>query len=92
MVRRCADLRALPSLIATLLAGHQHDEAALAAYVAAVFEMSRSINLYSVLLGKPGVHVERPATHADEIRELADYALACMRNVGTPIVPAAASQ
>ena len=88
MVRRCADLREMPSLIATLLADHQHDEAALAAYVAAVFDMSESVNLYSVLLGKQSVHAERQGTHAEEIRELADYALACMRTISTPVEPA----
>jgi hypothetical protein len=91
MVRRCADLRELPSLLATMLDEHQHDEAALQAYVAAVFELSESVNLYSVLLEKKGVYVERPAARADEIRKLADYALACMRNVETPVEPAAAA-
>ncbi len=91
MVRRCADLRELPSLIATLLAEHQHDEAALAAYVAAVFEVSESVNLYSVLLGKQRVHASGQATHAEEIRKLADYAHACLRNVTTPVEPAAAA-
>ena len=93
MVRRCADLRELPSLLATMLDEHRHDEAALQAYVAAVFELSESVNLYSVLLEKKGVHVERPAAaaRAEEIEKLADYALACMRNVAMPVEPAAAA-
>lgn len=91
MVRHSVDLRGLPSLIATLRDTHQHDEAALAAYVAAVFETSASVNLYSVLLEKKGVYAERPAVFADEIGKLADYAHACLRNVATPAEPAAAA-
>lgn len=88
MVRRCADLRALPAVVASLLDEHKHDEAALAAYVATVFEMSASINLYSVLLEKKGVYAERRAVFADEIGKLADYAHACLRNL-TPAEPVA---
>jgi len=91
MVRRSADLRELPSLMTALLGQHQHDEAALAAYISAVFELSASINLYSVLLEKQGVHVERQGTYETEITKLADYTLACMRNVAAPAEPAAAS-
>jgi hypothetical protein len=91
MVRRCADLRDLPSLLATMLNEYQHDEAALQAYVAAVFDLSESVNLYSVLLEKEGVHVERQAVRAEEIGKLADYALVCMQNVATPVEPAAAA-
>ena len=88
MVRRCADLRELPALVASMLDGHRHDENALAAYVAAVFGTSASVNLYSVLLEKKGVHSERPAVFADEIGKLADYAQACLRNVTMPAAPA----
>ena len=81
MVRRCADLRELPALVARIIDDHRHDEGALAAYVAAVFGMSTSVNLYSVLLDKKGVHAERPGVFADEIGKLADYAHACLRNL-----------
>ena len=84
MVRRCADLRELPALVARMLDEHRHDEGALAAYVAAVFGMSASVNLYSVLLEKKGVYAERPAVFADELGKLADYAQACLRNVMVP--------
>jgi hypothetical protein len=90
MVRRCADLRELPSLIAGLVDEHRHDETALSAYIAAVFELSESVNLYSVLLEKKGVHAEREAAYGDEIAKLADYTLACMRKVDRPVEPAAA--
>jgi hypothetical protein len=79
MVRRCDDLRELPSLIRTMIEGHENDEAALEAYVSAVFELSESVNLYSVLLEKRGVHSDRPAAYAGEIDKLARYALACAR-------------
>jgi hypothetical protein len=70
---------------------HRHDEGALAAYIAAVFGMSASVNLYSVLLEKTGVYAERPGAFADEIGKLADYTMACLRNVSTPVESAAAS-
>ena len=88
MVRRCADLRELPAVVASMLDEHRHDEGALTAYVAAVFGMSASVNLYSVLLEKKGVYAERPAVFADEIGKLADYAHACLRNMATPAQPA----
>jgi hypothetical protein len=91
MVRRCADLRELPALVAEMINEHRHDEGALAAYIAAVFGMSASVNLYSVLLEKTGVYAERPGAFADEIGKLADYTMACLRNVSTPVESAAAS-
>jgi hypothetical protein len=78
MVRRCKDLRRLPELIAEMLRCYRGDEAALEAYIAATFELSESINLYSTLLNKLGVHVERSADYTEEIDKLADYALACL--------------
>ena len=89
MVRRCADLRQLPAIIASMLDEHRHDEDALVAYVAAVFETSVSVNLYSVLLEKKGVYAERPAVFADEIGKLADYAHACLNNLSMPAERAA---
>jgi hypothetical protein len=79
MVAPCSNVRELPSLIRTMLGRHEHDEAALESYVATVFELSESVNLYSVLLEKKGVHHERTTTFAGEVQKLADYMLSCMQ-------------
>jgi hypothetical protein len=84
MVRRCQDLRRLPLLIADMLRGYKNDEAALEAYVAAAFESSESINLYSVLLNKKGVHVERQADYGEEIEKLAAHAMARLQAPDDP--------
>jgi CDP-glycerol glycerophosphotransferase (TagB/SpsB family) len=72
MVRRCADPRHLQRLIGETLRDHKTNDQALQAYVAAVFETSVSINLYSVLLRKANVHSERKATFQEEIDNLAE--------------------
>ncbi len=71
MVRRCADPRHLQTVIREALRDHKTNEQALQAYVAAVFETSASVNLYSVLLGKANVHAERGAAYGEEIDKLA---------------------
>ena len=55
------------------------------AYIEAVFEVSVSVNLYSVLLGKSNVHAERNATYSEEINKLADYLIEMLSSqvVGT---------
>jgi hypothetical protein len=79
MVRRCGDVRHLPALVREMLECYENDDEALASYVAATFETSASVNLYSVLLNKKGVHSERTGSYADEIDKLADYALRLMQ-------------
>jgi hypothetical protein len=92
MVRRCHDLRELPSLVRTMLDHHEHDETALESYVAAVFELSESVNLYSVLLEKKGVYREHATSFAGEIEKLAAYTLKCMHGRPDPATePAAAA-
>lgn len=88
MVRRCDDSRRLPSIIQSAIIRYANDDAALVAYVAAVFETSAGINLYSVLLGKKSVYQERPAAYAEEIGKLADYAA---RMLASPVPGRAAS-
>jgi hypothetical protein len=73
MVRRCADPRHLQSLIRLALGEYKSDDDALLAYVAAVFDTSASVNLYSVLLGKANVHSERVAVYAEEISKLVEH-------------------
>lgn len=81
MVRRCDDPRRLPSILCEMLSCHANDEAALTAYIAAVFETSTSTNLYSVLLGKKKVHSERAGTYQDEINKLAEYAITLLSSI-----------
>jgi Capsule polysaccharide biosynthesis protein len=87
MVRRCDDPRRLPQLVRHALELSRPDDPALEAYVAAVYETSEGINLYSVLLGKKGVHSERVGDYAEEIRKLARLVL---QSLARPEVNAAA--
>jgi hypothetical protein len=84
MVRRCQDLRRLPMFIGEVMRDHRNDERALEAYVAATFEVSESVSLYSVLLNKQGVHVERDASYGEEIEKLATYALTRLQESDDP--------
>lgn len=84
MVRRCSDPRRLPMFIRDMLRDYRNDEGALEAYVAATYETSESINLYSVLLNKKGVHTERVAGYDEEIGKLATYALARLATADAP--------
>jgi len=72
MVRRCADPRHLQNLVKQAIAQHKTVDDALLAYVAAVFDTSASVNVYSVLLGKANVHAERVAGYDEEICNLMD--------------------
>jgi Capsule polysaccharide biosynthesis protein len=87
MVRRCDDPRRLPQLVRQALALPRPDDQALEAYVAAVYETSEGINLYSVLLGKKGVHSERVGDYAEEIHKLAQLV---RQSLARPEVNAAA--
>jgi hypothetical protein len=75
MVRRCADPRHLPALLRDLIENYRYDEASLQAYVAAVYDTSASVNLYSVLLGKKNVYIERTGSYVEEIAKLGDELL-----------------
>lgn len=75
MVQRCTDPRHLPSQIRNLLSFGETppDDGILEAYVAAAYETSKSLNLYSVLLRKKNVHTERDATFEEEVAKLAGF-------------------
>ncbi|MEC5382425.1 hypothetical protein VSX64_16335 [Aurantimonas sp. C2-6-R+9] len=79
LVTRCADPRRLPEQIAALLQAEQRDpdDRAREAYLAAVFETSASISLYSKLLAKSSVHVERETDFNAEIGKLTEFVLTC---------------
>lgn len=87
LVQRCKDLRELPQLARGMVEGYAADDAALEAYLAAVYATSESVNLYSVLLEKPGVHQERPGDFAAEVRKLADYILRGWRGASASPAP-----
>lgn len=73
MVLRVADPRHLPTSVRDMLAAAPGNDPALERYVAAVMDTSVGLNLYSVLLGKKNVFVERVGEYEQEIRKLADY-------------------
>jgi hypothetical protein len=73
MVRRCVDIRHLQILIKDMISDYKNNNNALLAYVAAVFETSVGVNLYSVLLGKLNVYKENSEDYIEEIEKLADY-------------------
>ena len=72
MVQRCQDLRHLNILIKNMIDDYHIDEVALKKYIAAVFETTISLNLYSVLLKKENVFAERNVDYENEINALAD--------------------
>ena len=78
MVRRCADLMRLPQVLREMLERHDHDEAALEHYVAAVMECSVKVNLYSVLLGRRFTYNNQSSTFGEDIKRLADYTERCL--------------
>ena len=71
----CENLFELPAVIESLLNTYHYDEEALVKFLAAVIEGSVPIDLYSVLLGKPGRHSDgrQGLSLADKITE--DYKL-----------------
>lgn len=73
MVRRCVDVRHIQVLIKDIISGYKNNNHALLAYIAAVFETSVGINLYSVLLGKSNVYSEQNKDYFEEIERLADF-------------------
>jgi hypothetical protein len=73
MVRRCADPRHLQRLVRQALREYKANDDALLAYVAAGFDTSASVNLYSVLLSKANVYADRAALYADEIDKLVEH-------------------
>jgi CDP-glycerol glycerophosphotransferase (TagB/SpsB family) len=89
MVQRCQDLRRLPDQLRRMIQGYANDEHALESYVAATWDTSEGINLYSVLLQKKGVYRDHDTTELEEIEKLADYVVRCVSaakraDCGTP--------
>jgi CDP-glycerol glycerophosphotransferase (TagB/SpsB family) len=80
MVRRCVDLRNLQLIIRQAIQEYEYNESALLAYVCAVLDTSVGINLYSVLLGKSSVHVDRPSNYSSEIEKLSEYVVELIEN------------
>lgn len=65
MIRYIQNMDNLSWEIKDLLKNHNHDEAALMAYLAAVIDSSVSVDFYSILLGKKGVY--RPSGGIEKI-------------------------
>ncbi len=78
-VRRVKDLRKLHSTIFNLTKDFKYDSNSIEAFVAANYDASESINLYSSLLKKDGVHSIRKEDYLDEITRLAKYALQVLK-------------
>jgi capsule polysaccharide export protein KpsC/LpsZ len=74
-VIRVRDIRYLNNIINDSLNNYEYDKDALIAYVAANYEISESINLYSSLLNKENVHQERENEYFQEINNLVSYAI-----------------
>lgn len=89
LVQRCADLRSMPVLLAQMAVRRSIDDAELEAYVAAVFETSVGVNLYTGLLGKLGAHADRRTAYNEDIDRLASYALECLTPVAARSAAAA---
>lgn len=81
MVKRCSDLRRLPEDISNLIdpSNGDNNDKYLEAYLAAVFENSESINLYSNLLMKKNVYQIRESDYQLEVKKLANYLLECLK-------------
>lgn len=74
-VTRVKDIRNLIQTINDSMRNYKYDEKSLIAYIAANYEISESINLYSSLLKKQNVHQEREDEYFQEIENLANYAV-----------------
>lgn len=90
MVRRCDDPRRIQVIVREALSDYSNNEQALESYVSAVYETSASVNLYSVLLGKKYVHVERVGAYADEILKLATHLFDELNTTKPTMTPGAA--
>lgn len=83
MYRRVGDLTRLQAEIADLLATARFDDTVLEAYVAAVLETSAPVNLYSSLLGRPGVHSVGASAFDENVQLLSDHIVAWWQGSGT---------
>lgn len=84
MISRCTDLFELAHLVRRTLDEHRHDEEAMIAYVAAVQNLSLSVDWYTRLLGrgegfrfdkKQESRAEAEAVRLKQIRQLGEYLL-----------------
>jgi hypothetical protein len=75
MVALGSDLGHLPQTVQALLTGHSHDEHALEAFIATIYEQSESVHWYSTLLARDEFSNVRASTFDGEINALADFTL-----------------
>jgi hypothetical protein len=57
----------------------------LESYIAAVYETSASVNLYSVLLGKKNVYIDRSSDYREEIGKLRDYFISHITSIDSAL-------
>ena len=79
VVRIIKDLTKLHSTIFKLTIDFKYDSNSIEAFIAANYDASESINLYSSLLKKDRVHSIRKEDYLDEITRLAKYALKVLK-------------
>jgi hypothetical protein len=72
-MRACRNLYALSSEISDLMRSYDSDDRALRRLVAAVVGGAVPVDLYSVLLAKPGRHGFTSGDFEDDLGRLADY-------------------
>ncbi|WP_349371507.1 hypothetical protein [Salinarimonas sp.] len=83
-MRPCRDLYALSSEIADLLRTHDPDDGPLRRLVAAIAGGAVPVDLYSVLLAKPGRHGFTSGDFDEDVSRLADYVESRIRAVRAP--------
>jgi hypothetical protein len=91
MVIRCIDPRNLQEVIKNAINNYKVDDDALLAYVAAVFQTSVSVNLYSVLLGKNNVYAEKTGLYSEEIKKLLGHLEVLLKQSSSTILPGSAA-
>jgi hypothetical protein len=79
MVRVAGSLRDLHVPIRSLLEEHTHDETALEAYVAAIYDCTVGVNFYTTLLGRSEVHTDESTSFETDIAALAAFCMEAQR-------------
>ena len=74
-VTRVRDIRNLDRIMNKIIHSYKYDKKTIIAYIAANYEVSESVNLYSSLLKKQNVHQERDEDYISEINNLVNYAV-----------------
>jgi hypothetical protein len=79
MVRVAGNLRDLAADIGSLLQEHAHDESALEAYIAAIYDCTVGVNFYTTLLGRSDGHADQATSFGADIAALADFCVEALK-------------